>query len=238
VLDGENQPVPAATVHLASMGRASALSLLDWRATTDAEGRFTCDGVPSGGFGFYATKPGYGSPTFQEIDPAAEGEIVVRLERSFQITGRVTDADTGQPLKQFKVIPGRTWGGGDDDESNPVQWETYRQLEGVDGSYTMPFEDQGGGQYKLLVVAEGYLPAMTPLLSGRGQRTNDFALKRGKGPEGVVVDPPANPSKAPRSPSSVSAISPWNAPPCKAPAATSRSSRPMPKAISASRQCS
>jgi peroxiredoxin len=190
VLDGEDQPVPAATVHLASMGQSS---LLDWRATTDAEGRFTCDGVPTAGFGFYATKPGYGSPTFQEINAAAEGEIVVRLERSFQITGRVTDADTGQPLMQFKVIPGRAWGGGIDDESNPVQWETYRQLEGVDGSYTMPFEDQGSAQYKLLVVAEGYLPAMTPLLSGRGQRTNDFALKRGKGPEGVVLDPAGQP---------------------------------------------
>ena len=149
---------------------------------------------PPDGFGFYATKPGYGSPRFHEIDADAEGEIVVRLERSFQITGRVTDADTGQPLKRFKVIPGRTWGGGgDDDESNPVQWETYRQLEGVDGSYTMPFEDQDGGQSKLLIVAEGYLPAMTPLLSGRGQRTNDFALKRGKGPEGVVVDPAGEP---------------------------------------------
>ncbi|MCL4178229.1 MAG: carboxypeptidase regulatory-like domain-containing protein [Verrucomicrobia bacterium] len=190
VLDGEDQPVPAATVHLVSMGQAS---LLDWRATTDAEGRFTCDGVPSTGFGFYATKPGYGSPMFQEIAADADGEIVVRLERSFQITGRVTDADTGMPVKRFKVIPGRAWGGGDDDESNPVQWESYRQLEGVDGSYTMPFEDQGGGQYKLLVVADGYLPAMTPLLSGRGQRTNDFALKPGKGPEGVVVDPARQP---------------------------------------------
>ena len=182
VLDGENQPVPAATVHLTTMGRASALSLLDWRATTDAEGRFTCDGVPSGGFGFYATKPGYGSPTFQALDPAAEGEIVVRLERSFQITGRVTDADTGQPLKQFKVIPGRTWGDGEDNDSNPVQWETYRQLEGVDGSCTMPFEDQGGGQYKLLVVAEGYLPAMTRSSPAAASAPTTSPSSQAKGP--------------------------------------------------------
>jgi protocatechuate 3,4-dioxygenase beta subunit len=188
VVDGDGNPVAGATVTLAAMGEAS---LLEWSTTSDLEGRFRCDVVPRSGHAFYATKSGYGAPSMHEVNNLPDGELVLRLEESFQITGRVVDAETGQPLPSFKVIPGRIWGAGEPDSM--MYWETYREQQGRGGVYTMPFEDEGGSPFRLLVYADGYLPEMTPPLSGRGRRTNDFALRRGKGLEGVVVGPDGRP---------------------------------------------
>src|SRR5206468_1049831 len=60
------------------------------------------------------------------------------------------------------------------------------QRSGANGFYTVTFDYPRGGELKFMVVADGYLPAASPFMAETGWHTNDFELKKGSGPKGVV----------------------------------------------------
>ena len=80
----------------------------------------------------------------------------------------------------------------DDDRT---RWENYNMVEGRNGAYTVPpGQSGGGGSFKYLAVAEGYLPAETPVFQTQEPQTYNFELKKGSGPKGKVLLPNGEPA--------------------------------------------
>jgi peroxiredoxin len=156
---------------------------------SDAEGRFTWDGAPTEVVTLSISKPGF-SPTMQEFSAVSGHELTARLVRSFLLTGKVLDAETKTPIKEFKLVRGYAW---DMSDETQVNWELREQTPGTDGAYSVTLDFQRGGQVKFMATAEGYLPAMSPALPESGSHTFDFALKKGSGPTGVVISSEGKP---------------------------------------------
>ncbi len=104
------------------------------------------------------------------------------------ITGQALDADTRQPLVEFRVTPGKTF----DERASWVQWLPSRAVTGKDGAFSV---DAGKVERFVVLGAEapGYLPARSQALNA--SRTNwTFELKRGTGPRGVLLTPVGHPA--------------------------------------------
>ncbi|HTV39121.1 MAG TPA: M56 family metallopeptidase [Candidatus Sulfotelmatobacter sp.] len=103
------------------------------------------------------------------------------------VSGRVTDARTGEPLKQFTATPGnqdQTW--------SPIHWDERDAVNCSNGDYTI-YVDKRYDQPFIKVEADGYLPqsvTVTPL-----EQTNaDFAMHTGTGPSGMVLGTDGKPA--------------------------------------------
>jgi beta-lactamase regulating signal transducer with metallopeptidase domain/Tol biopolymer transport system component/5-hydroxyisourate hydrolase-like protein (transthyretin family) len=191
VTDERDQPVPGAVV---TIERWQDLSLLNWRAETDAEGRFRKDGAPLEAVTLAVSKWGFNQTT-QELSGVAAPEISfvpLRLARVFLFTGRVLDAETGQPVTAFRLVRGDVWGGLDPDQTN---WQSGREqpTASADGSFSVGLDYDSGGQVRFLAAAEGYLPEVSPVLASTGWHEHTFKLKKGSGPQGVVVNAAGQP---------------------------------------------
>ena len=190
VLDAEDRPVPDATVSVQSW---NDVDLLSWAAQTDAEGRFSWDAAPDGTVLFTVWKEG-----FQRAGhPASAGDetpITLRLAKSFLLTGRVMDANTSEPIQQFRIVRAMVYGTGPDGEDH-LNWEFYNEKTGAAGQLSVNLDDQPGfgGEVKFMIRADGYLPVMTKTFPTSGWHAFDATLKRGKGPEGIVHDPRGKP---------------------------------------------
>jgi peroxiredoxin/uncharacterized GH25 family protein/5-hydroxyisourate hydrolase-like protein (transthyretin family) len=184
IVDNTGQPVEGATVAVQSWNE---LQLLNWSATTDAEGRFSWDSAPDGAASFSAVKPGYNTVSF---NAGAGDEQTIAMTQAFRLAGKVIDAETKEPIKSFNLIPGRSWGMADEDNA---RWERHEQKSGANGQYEVTLDYPQGGQVKFMAIADGYLPAATPLMSETGWHTHDFELKKGSGPKGVVQSPDGKP---------------------------------------------
>jgi len=184
VVDNTGKPVAGATVALQSWNE---LQLLNWSAATDAEGRFIWDSAPDSAANFSATKPGYNTVAFS---PGAGDEQTITMTQAFRLAGKVVDAETKEPIKSFNLIPGRSWGMADEENA---RWERHEQKSGSNGHYEMTLDYPQGGQVKFMAIADGYLPAATPLMSETGWHTHDFELKKGSGPKGIVQSPDGKP---------------------------------------------
>ena len=71
------------------------------------------------------------------------------------ITGRVTDAETGQPLPKYLLVEGVGFAGSDD-----IYWSRGRATEVSGGQYTAAFEEPNDAMFVRL-EALGYKPAVS-----------------------------------------------------------------------------
>lgn len=104
------------------------------------------------------------------------------------ITGQALDADTKQPLAEFRVTPGKSF----DPQASWVQWLPSRAVTGHDGKFSV---DAGKVERFVVLQAEatGYLPARSEALAA-GKTNWTFELKRGTGPSGVLLTPDGQPA--------------------------------------------
>jgi hypothetical protein len=111
-----------------------------------------------------------------------------RATEAWVVSGRVLDAETKVPLLRFRVIPGR----------RPVaaspwtEWQESRTVDGTNGSFALEFPRKIGFAV-LRVEAEGYLPALSPMLDSN-QTNCDLTLIKGVGPAGVLRLPNGQPA--------------------------------------------
>jgi protocatechuate 3,4-dioxygenase beta subunit len=186
VVDDIGKPVEGATVSLASWRN---LPLLSWRAQTDSEGRFSWDSAPADSVGLSVSKAGF-NDAYQDVSAAANEEATLRLAKAFQLTGKVADAQTKEPIKSFRLMSGFVYGGDDEDG---VYWERQQRTSGTNGVYAAKLDYQRGQKVKFMALADGYLPKVTPALPDTGWHTFDFELNKGSGPQGVVVSTDGQP---------------------------------------------
>jgi hypothetical protein len=184
LLDSDQQPIAGATVALQSWADAP---FPKWSTLTDAEGRFSWDSAPNGVATYSISKDGY-VPQTRELGPSSAESVDIVLMKVGLISGKVVDAQTKQPVQQFHLIVGRIYGGDD------VNWERNNPIQGGNGKYSYQNGQLNGGKMRLLVEAEGFLPAVYPAFAFSGWFTNDFELKRGDGFDGTVKLPDGKPA--------------------------------------------
>jgi uncharacterized GH25 family protein len=189
VTDETDQPLDQAEVSVVAW---QDLPILSWRATTDAQGLFTWDSAPEDAVTLSVSRAGYNgmanSVTADSTEPVA-----FQLSKTFRLSGTVADADTGTPIRTFRLVRGTLW---DPGQTNRVNWEGGAETFGSEGRYTINGLQNyfgGMGLVKFMVLAEGYLPQSTPALSASGWHTQDFALRKGQGPHGIVKLPDDRP---------------------------------------------
>jgi uncharacterized GH25 family protein len=171
----------------------------EWSAVTDTDGRFEWRSAPPGQTRYTIQAPGY--ETLQRLELAADGNehLITLLRRNnpatVRISGRVTDQQTGQPIRGFQVwmgissevkgrngIPIRSW-------AAPVL-----QTTGEEGRFAFPCRERAAS-YTLQIKAEGYGAVE---LNIPGPLTNscrfDFNLTKKQAVTGTVLTPIGQPA--------------------------------------------
>jgi len=176
VLDEAGSPVPKARVGLEQW---QGPNTLEWGGLTDSGGRLEWNSAPLEPITFSVLKDGYFISRRNEL--TADGqEHTVTLHPQLTVTGRVTDAQTKQPIASFKAIPA------------PNLSETSY---GTNGLFELTFTEFSQ-PLVVRIEAEGYEPATSqPLDAGAAKMTCVFELKKHRpedAVEGVVLLPDGN----------------------------------------------
>ncbi|MEX2301343.1 MAG: carboxypeptidase regulatory-like domain-containing protein [Bryobacterales bacterium] len=135
---------------------------------TGMDGRFAFAGLPAGEYSFYCAKTGYGMRATFDIeqrvqigDGETRDDVVIRLQPSAVVSGRVLDAH-GEPLPGAAVsVMARSYPVGE------ARWRTM-QSDRADDLGTYRLHGLGPGRY---VIAAGSPPGLSP----RGVSYREFA---------------------------------------------------------------
>ena len=185
VVDSAGKPVEGAYV---SSEEWNNYRTVKWQVNTDQKGMFVWDYPPADAIRIRISKSGYRE--FEQDVVANDREQTFVLARPTTIKGLVTDSETGQIVKQFKVTPGAHWRSGNkatwQDSESWVKWFT-------DGRYSYTFSGDGLA-YAVRIEADGYVPFESRFVDANElEVTIDIALTKGRGPSGYVFDANAAP---------------------------------------------
>lgn len=186
LVNPQGEPIPGATLVLED---GVGDSTLGWNGQTDDDGRVTWRSAPPDRtFTFTAYAPGYRYRRQFPLLVDPNVEHTVTLEPSFLVTGRVVDADNGQPIERFKAIPGQ----GRDHPNMNRSGLFY----GTNGIYQLRISEAGEPVVQL--EAEGYETEVGyPEPGPNGETRCDFQLRRADSQgavRGVVLNPDGSPA--------------------------------------------
>ena len=188
VVDNKGRPVAGAQVQ----SKWQECYFLDWKAMTDADGRFVWLSGPTEGEIEFTSQEKWvhvrhsdaGSRPWQATSKS-------RLIRRSSVRGTVIDAETSQPIPLFRVIEGEALG------NQRTFWRSRNGTSATKDTSTYPPSsiDQPGVAFFIRIEADGYLPASSRAIIP-GEKTVDleFKLKKGTGPSGIVRLPDGSPA--------------------------------------------
>ncbi len=180
VLDEFNTPVRSARV---TIDQWQNRQTIDLSGTTDNRGRLTLKSAPRDGMSGSIYKSGYMQSS--GIAFVADGEEkTFILRKSAKITGSVVDAETKQPIEQFEVTRGQSYGG------DEIYWQNYNPIKGSFGEFSLTLDQQNISA--LRAEADDYLPTIVSLTSNSALHLT-FELKKGSGPKGIAQSPDGQP---------------------------------------------
>lgn len=191
VTDVDNNPVPGVRVAVEEWRGKATIS---WEARTGTDGRFRWSDAPLDDFTLVVHKTGYKAAELAGWDSRIEREISLRPVP--RVEGSVVDAETGDAIQQFTVVPGLDLG-----ERSPIHWDSMNSRPGRDGRYRLPLTGRHRAYY-VRIVATGYESgAAGPFTGDTDLVVHDFALERGEtttlttedGLRGVVRAPTGEP---------------------------------------------
>jgi protocatechuate 3,4-dioxygenase beta subunit len=219
VKDGEGHPVPGALVNVFVEGETLRSASTDgagaFRIADLSRGRAAVIGVNAAGFA-----PGRSAAT-----PPAENVVVV-LNKTATIRGRVEDAETGSPVKDFTISrsagPGGRGRGFGPGGGAPGGGVSPLEFHSDDGTFELA--DVPPGSWTARAVAAGYRPAdVSGIEVGEAEVKEGvvLSLRRGATISGKVVDAAAGAPVANATVAVSSAGVPAAGPPGTAPASGS-----------------
>ena len=142
----------------------------------DADGSFTIEVPKHGKYVVAATAPRLAWASRDWVNPGDDVELV--LERPSQLSGRVVDRSSGQPLSGPKVRI---------DGQGPPTLATREAVSGPDGAYS--FEGLPPATFRLSVTLAGFVRSVHDLSVGAGTMlTHDVRLDPGVTVSGCVVE--------------------------------------------------
>ncbi|MCP5525152.1 MAG: hypothetical protein H7A46_26815, partial [Verrucomicrobiales bacterium] len=191
VVDADGKPVEGVWLQVADLPKADPTASMrgDWQARTDAAGRFQWESVPKEevvlGVRMEKENP-LGRQSYHPVAAGGDLELEIPIESDFLLTGRVLDAETGQPITHFEISPGQALG---PPEEERVLWRgQWMRVSDAGGAFRAGPDQTLGWEVRFLATAEGYLPALSPVFSAYGSHQYEFRLTKGEGPHGIVVN--------------------------------------------------
>ena len=180
VVDSDGEPIKDADF---VVGTWRGYKTLQVRLVTDETGRVEWTSAPEDTVQCGVVRWGYMSVSMPLV--ASNEEHVITLPPPVVISGKVTNAKTGEPIPAFEV----GWSSTKVDElvrrPGGVIDKRFWQEAGISyrhGVYRITFEYPYDGEYRICVVAPGYQPASSrPFQIDEGSVTLDFALRPGQG---------------------------------------------------------
>ena len=183
VVDPNGDPVPGATVGADTWHEFRSLT---WETQTDANGCFVWNDAPPDELSININKRHYIIIKNYAIEPSDE-EHVITLLPELVIHGHIIDADSNEPVNDFRFYPGVEGGAGQD-----VAWKPGLKITDSN-EYIMRFT-YPSDEYYIRVEAEGYETQVSRPVSGKeGDVTLDFRLSRIIPVTGTVLSPDGNP---------------------------------------------
>jgi uncharacterized GH25 family protein len=183
VLDAQGKPVPKAKVTaypFANFDTNEANQLTDRNGAWELS-----DAPPSGCVVAVRLPDGSWLDGGRDLG-AREQELVLRQTPDLVVSGKVVDAQTKQPIEQFRVVPPGRMGGS--------RWLWSDSFQARGGSYWLRHAGPSGFQVR--IEADGYLPAESdPIKQHDGDVTADFALTKGEDIVGNVLTADGKPAR-------------------------------------------
>ena len=186
VVDAAGKPVEGASLITEDWNGHRTVK---WQGKTDEKGMFVWDYPPADAIQIRISKSGYRE--FLRDVVADDRQQTFVLVSPTVIKGSVTDSETGEAVKLFKVTPGIRWSV----DSSRATWQTTDSWVRwfTDGHYSYGFSYDGSA-YAVRIEAEGYVPVESRFVdAGEQEVTIDIALTKGQGPSGFVFDVNAAP---------------------------------------------
>ncbi|MHC4499767.1 MAG: carboxypeptidase regulatory-like domain-containing protein, partial [Planctomycetota bacterium] len=186
VVDTHGRPVKAAEVSADSWRWEKSIR---WKAETDSEGYFEWNDAPKDEVFFNISKEGYIPVVALALSASAQVHII-EMYWSLRIGGDVLDAESGEPVKAFKLVPGTM-----QRQDSRIEWSYGSAKTFAGGQYETRFSEHNYG-YFVRIEADGYLPAVSEMFSQEEQDVVfDFSLEKAEGPSGVVYLPGGAPAE-------------------------------------------
>ncbi len=194
IVDHSGKPIPNARVHIENWRRTEAiynhkhpnvpLSGIPRRA--DQNGMYVWDWAPSDGVKYRIGAEGYNSKNVTLV--AKQDAHRIELVLPIVIFGNVVDAESGEPIENFRVVPVKAF--------RPDFYSTDFQEgsvdKGKDGNYKIQIDSYGesGRRHRVRIEADGYRTALgqKSLAAGEPSLKEDFELERSPAQVGTVVD--------------------------------------------------
>lgn len=184
IVDAAGKPISGVGV---SVDTWRGCRTLDTRFNTDKEGRIEWKQAPTDQAMFDIYSMGYADKRNTPLT-AGDEEVVITMTKPLKVTGTVVDAESGEPIKQFTIIPGITF------DDKRISWERRNEIiKGSDGKFEHEHSYPYPG-YALRIEAQGYLPADSRIYRMDEQNVKlEFKLKKGTGITGLVKGPDGKP---------------------------------------------
>lgn len=155
--------------------------------SSDAEGLAVIVNAPNEEVVYNISKKGFAAINKQVLKPSDQEQEIVLFKRG-KLVGAVVDAETGEAIKEFKLIKGiqRYRPGNLYWKTLKPTWQSHSGKKVTGGRYEQPFNYHVDG-YAVKIEAEGYLPQVSPIFYNKGVTVEfDMLLSRGEGPSGLV----------------------------------------------------
>jgi thiol-disulfide isomerase/thioredoxin/protocatechuate 3,4-dioxygenase beta subunit len=196
VTDPQGRPIPDVFVRLSSW----RFRFLDanFKALTDADGRFRWDDAPADPFRFGLDKSRYLGLNDQEV-PGLIEEVTYTLTPAVQVSGKVRDAASKELVNQHVQIEK---GNVDPETGEVVRWARDDPMFVHQGYLTANIVATNSTSFKLRITSAGYEPFVSRVIrGGEGSVKLDVELKKlarpaprpSGGPTGVVLAPDGKP---------------------------------------------
>ena len=122
---------------------------------------------------------------------AREKEYVFRLSPPLVISGNVTDASTGKPVKKFRVVPGTRSG---ERNAPPMNWARSESFEATGGRYELRLH-RGYPAHLVRIEADGYEVAVSRDVKSDEENVRiDFKLKPAADVAATLLTPSGKPA--------------------------------------------
>ena len=183
IVDPNNKPVEGATVSADTWHEFRSLT---WETETDANGQFVWNDAPKDELTININKWRYIIIRNYSIK-ASEKEYVITMNPELVIHGKVVDANSGEPVNDFRFYPGVEGSAGQD-----IAWKPGSRIT-KQNDYEMRFT-YPSNEYYIRVEADGYETEMSRAVTGNeGNVILDFKLQKIVPVTNIVLSPDGKP---------------------------------------------
>jgi thiol-disulfide isomerase/thioredoxin len=199
IIDKDGNPVPGYMIAMERWGKQRLVNPIllegkqEW-VSTDANGCWVWNEAPENEVVFDMMKMGNWMDIRDKGMTARDAEYVFTAAPPLEVSGTITDAETGEPLPAYKVWLGMGFDGGGD-----LYWD-YKPNSGKDGTYLVS-ESFPRPRFAVKIEADGYEPAISrDIAPDEGVITINFTMQKLSAEKlasvlkGVVLTPDGQPA--------------------------------------------